>query len=40
MVMVVDDNSVMITGRNKEDKKKMIHKQYLYIERFSEEHNT
>ena len=39
-LMVVEENSVMITGRNKEDKNKMIHKQYLYIERFSEEHKT
>ena len=37
MVMVVEENSVMITGRNKEDKKKMIDKQYLYIELFSAE---
>jgi len=38
--MVVEENSVMITGRNKSDKKKMIYQQYLYIERFSEEHKT
>jgi len=38
--MVVEENSVMITGRNKEDKKKMIHKHYLYIQCFSEEHKT
>ena len=39
-LMVVEENSVMITGRNKSDKKKMIYQQYLYFEHFSEEHKT